>query len=123
MDFLYAIYNFMKYGVRSLFARAQSLKSTFSPFICGIFATSLEINVSQHILSNRRNQYVCISYFFHVFRVFLELMKKGVRYLVAMTPSFMTEASVLGRAGTSHQLVHPILQQNFGTNVLNEIFS
>ena len=118
MDFLYGIYNFMKYGVRSLFARAQSLKSTFSLFICGIFATSLEINVSQHILSIRRNQSFCISYFFfQVFRGFLEIMKNGVRYLVAMTPSFMTEASVLGRAATSHQRVHPILQQNFGTNV------
>ena len=55
--------------------------------------------------------------FFQVFRGFLEIMKNGVRYLVAMTPSFMTEASVLGRAATSHQRVHPILQQNFGTNV------
>ena len=33
MNFLYAIYNFMKYGVRSLVARTQSLKSSFSCFI------------------------------------------------------------------------------------------
>ena len=34
MNFLYAIYNFMKYGVRSLVARTQSLKSSLSCFIC-----------------------------------------------------------------------------------------
>ena len=56
MNLLYAIYNFMNYGVRSLFARTQSLKSSFSLFFflfktSEIFATSLDINVSQHILS------------------------------------------------------------------------
>ena len=34
MNFLYAVYNFMKYGIRSLVARTQSLKSSFSCFIC-----------------------------------------------------------------------------------------
>ena len=34
MNLLYAIYNFMKYGVRSLVARTQSLKFNFSRFIC-----------------------------------------------------------------------------------------
>ena len=34
MNLLYAIYNFMKYGVRSLVARTQSLKSSVSRFIC-----------------------------------------------------------------------------------------
>ena len=55
----------------------------------GIFATSLEINVSQHILS------ICVGeinpfefhYIFYVFRVFLDIMKNGVRNLVALTPS------------------------------------
>ena len=55
MNLLYAIYKFMKYGVRSLVARTQSLKSIFFSFYLfktsEIFATSLEINVSQHILS------------------------------------------------------------------------
>ena len=34
MNLLYAIYNFVKYGVRSLVARTQSLKYSFSRFIC-----------------------------------------------------------------------------------------
>ena len=69
MNFLYAIYNFMIYGVRSLVARAQSLKSSFFLFYSfkssGIFATSIEINVSQHILS------ICVGEINHFeFRIF-----------------------------------------------------
>ena len=55
MNFLNAIYNFMKYGVWSLFCTHTIAKTQFFLFYLfktsGIFATSLEIDVSQHILS------------------------------------------------------------------------
>ena len=59
----------------------------------GIFATSPEINVSQHILSicvGKINPFefrIFFIFFFYVFRVFLEIMKNGVMYLVALIPS------------------------------------
>ena len=50
MNFLYAIYNFMKYGVRHTLAEIQF----FSYYLfktSGIFVASFEINVSQYTLS------------------------------------------------------------------------
>ena len=93
MNFLYAIYNFMEYGVWSLVARTQSLKSSFSCFIC-----LKVVGYSQHHLKSmflnifcpfvwEKSTLLSFIYFFYIFRVFLDIMKNGVRYLVALTPS------------------------------------
>ena len=94
MNFLYAIFNFMKYGFRSLVARTQSLKSSVSCFICLKL-----VGYSQHHLKSMFLNIFCpfvwekstlLSFvFFYVFRIFLEIMKNGLRYLVALTPSIV----------------------------------
>ena len=92
MNCLYAFYNFMKYGVTSFVARTQSLKSSFS---CCIRLKL--VGYSQHHLKSMFLNIFCqcvwgkstlLSFvFFYVLRIFLEIMKNGVRYLVALTPS------------------------------------
>ena len=87
----------MKYGVRSLVARTQSLNSSFSRLICLKL-----VGYSQHHLKSMFLNIFCpfvwetstflsfvffFFFFFCVFRVFFEITKNGVRYLVALTPS------------------------------------
>ena len=97
MNLLYAIYNFMKYGIRSLVARTQSLKSSFSRFICLKL-----VGYSQHHLKSMFLNMFCpfvwekstllsfvdfIRFFF--FLRFSRNNENGVRYLVALTPSIL----------------------------------
>ena len=82
----------MKYGVRSLVARTQSLKSSFSRFIClklmGVSQhhfKSMFFNIFYPFVWEKSTLWSFI--FFYVFRVCLKIMKIGVRYLDALPPS------------------------------------
>ena len=85
----------MKYGVTEvLFCTHKIAQIQFFSFYffktSGIFASSLDINVSQHILSiyiREINPFEFRTSFFTFFAFFLEIMKNGVRYLVALTTS------------------------------------
>ena len=103
----------MKYGVRYLVAHTQSLKSSCSCFIC-----LKQVGYSQHHLKSMFLNIFCpfvwersillsfvfffvfflfcvfaffdiFFFFFYVCCVFLEIMEKGVMYLVALTPSYL----------------------------------
>ena len=93
MNLLYAIYNFMKYGVRSLVPRTQLLNSSFSPFICLKLVTDSQHHLKSMCLNTfwpfvwEKSTLFEFPNFFYVFRICLEIMKNGVRYLVALTPS------------------------------------
>ena len=104
MNLLYAIYNFMKYGVRSLVARTQSLESSFSRFFffvmfCFVFLFFVVflclklVGYSQNPLKSMFLNIFCpfvwekINPFefrnlFYVFRVFFEIIKNGVGTLL-----------------------------------------
>ena len=79
----------MKYGVRSLFARTQSPKSSLSRFICLKLWDICNTTWTQcfstyfvHLWKPTILSFVLFFFFFfYVFHVFLEIMKTAVRYV------------------------------------------
>ena len=81
----------MKFGLRSLVAETKSLKPSFLTLSSKIIAKSPEFTIFKHILFIfARKIYIFENLAKNdAFRVFLEIIKNGLKYLVAVTPSII----------------------------------